>query len=159
MALNFTTEPRCFTSESRGGATFVEFHVEPHRRCGFPLGQLCHYTLDTNLTGGEGAPPARFGLRLKIWCPAHVNLALTKIDLFPHQQIGLLAAQGRPKTQEEREVLLWVLGTQFALGARKQPLRVNLRVVPLWTGIFQLHALERIRRKLHLEHPEHFGGE
>jgi hypothetical protein len=59
MALTFTTEPRCFTRESRGGATFVEFHVEPQRRCGFPLGQLCHYTLDTNITDVEGAPPER----------------------------------------------------------------------------------------------------
>ncbi len=40
---------------------FVDFHVTPHSRCGFPVGQLCHYTLEANEAGGD-EPPERLTL-------------------------------------------------------------------------------------------------
>ncbi len=52
-------EPTCHAI--RSNAAFVEFHVTAHSRCGFPVGQLCHYTLDAN-EGGSGEPPERLTL-------------------------------------------------------------------------------------------------
>ena len=53
--------PSCHTEGTRGSTTFVEFHVTAHSRFGFPLAQLCHYTLATN--EGEGdEPPGRLSL-------------------------------------------------------------------------------------------------
>jgi hypothetical protein len=54
-------EPSCAKIGTRDGAPFVEFHVTPHSHCGFPVGQLCHYTLESNAEGGD-APPERLTL-------------------------------------------------------------------------------------------------
>lgn len=53
--------PSCAKIGTRDGAPFVEFHVTPHSRCGFPIGQLCHYTLETNAQSGD-EPPERLTL-------------------------------------------------------------------------------------------------
>ena len=52
-------EPTCHAI--RSNAAFVEFHVSPRSRCGFPVGQLCHYTLEANEAGGD-EPPERLTL-------------------------------------------------------------------------------------------------
>jgi len=52
-------EPTCHAI--RSNATWVDFHVSPHSRCGFPVGQLCHYTLEANDGGGD-EPPERLTL-------------------------------------------------------------------------------------------------
>jgi hypothetical protein len=39
----------------------VEFQVTPHSRSGFPIGQLCHYTLESNAAEGD-EPPERLTL-------------------------------------------------------------------------------------------------
>jgi hypothetical protein len=52
-------EPSCATVGTRGGAAFVEFQVTPHSRSGFPVAQLCHYTLEANAAEGGDAPPER----------------------------------------------------------------------------------------------------
>ena len=52
-------EPSCHSI--RSNAVFVDFHVTAHSRCGFPVGQLCHYTLEANEGGGD-APPERLTL-------------------------------------------------------------------------------------------------
>ncbi|HKU81110.1 MAG TPA: hypothetical protein VJP76_02985 [Candidatus Tumulicola sp.] len=54
-------EASCVNITTRDGAPFVEFHVTAHARCGFPVGQLCHYTLESN-EGGGNAPPERLTL-------------------------------------------------------------------------------------------------
>lgn len=51
----------CAAIGTRGSASFVEFHVTPHSRCGYPVGQLCHYTLDSNAAEGD-EPPERLTL-------------------------------------------------------------------------------------------------
>ena len=51
-------EPSCVKIGTRDSASFVEFHVTAHSRTGFPVGQLCHYTLESNAEGGD-APPER----------------------------------------------------------------------------------------------------
>lgn len=53
--------PSCAKIGTRDGAPFVEFHVTPHSHCGFPVGQLCHYTLESNADGGD-EPPERLTL-------------------------------------------------------------------------------------------------
>jgi len=53
--------PSCHTDGTRGGAAFVDFQVTPHSRCGFPLAQLCHYTLASN-EDGDDEPPERLSL-------------------------------------------------------------------------------------------------
>lgn len=53
-------EPSCHTI--RSNAVFVEFNVTPHSRCGFPIGQLCHYTLESNNVEGGDEPPERLTL-------------------------------------------------------------------------------------------------
>ena len=52
-------EPTCHSI--RSNAAFVDFHLTAHSRCGFPVGQLCHYTLEANEGGGD-APPERLTL-------------------------------------------------------------------------------------------------
>jgi hypothetical protein len=37
-------------------------HVTPDSRSGFPLGQLCHYTLESNVGGSGDEPPERLAL-------------------------------------------------------------------------------------------------
>jgi hypothetical protein len=54
--------PSCVKIGTRDGAPFVEFHVTPHSRSGFPIGQLCHYTLESNADGGGDEPPERLTL-------------------------------------------------------------------------------------------------
>lgn len=51
----------CWRFTGRGDAPFVEFHVTPHTRHGFPVGQLCHYTLESNAADGD-EPPERLTL-------------------------------------------------------------------------------------------------
>ena len=53
-------EPSCVKIGTRESASFVEFHVTAHARTGFPIGQLCHYTLESNADGDE--PPERLTL-------------------------------------------------------------------------------------------------
>jgi hypothetical protein len=51
----------CYARASRtGSASFVEFRPDPHTRVGFPMGQLCHYTLEPN--SGDQAAPERLSL-------------------------------------------------------------------------------------------------
>jgi hypothetical protein len=45
--------PTCYTSASRGGALFIELRPDPRTRTGFPVAQLCHYTLEANPGGDE----------------------------------------------------------------------------------------------------------
>jgi hypothetical protein len=46
----------CHTNAARtGSASFVEFRPDPHTRVGFPMAQLCHYTLEAN-PGDQDAP-------------------------------------------------------------------------------------------------------
>jgi hypothetical protein len=52
-------EPSCATVGTRGNASFVEFQVTAHSRSGFPVAQLCHYTLESNAAEGGDAPPER----------------------------------------------------------------------------------------------------
>jgi len=52
-------EPSCAAIGTRGSASFVEFHVTAHTRSGFPVGQLCHYTLESNAAEGGDQPPER----------------------------------------------------------------------------------------------------
>lgn len=43
----------CYAHAARtGSASFVEFRPDPHTRVGFPMAQLCHYTLEPN-PGGD----------------------------------------------------------------------------------------------------------
>jgi len=53
--------PSCAKIGTRDSAPFVEFHVTPHSHCGFPVGQLCHYTLESNAESGD-EPPERLTL-------------------------------------------------------------------------------------------------
>lgn len=56
-------EPSCHSTGTRGSVSFIEFHVSPHARTGFPIAQLCHYTLESNVTATDGeAPPERLTL-------------------------------------------------------------------------------------------------
>ena len=56
-----TEPPTCYRFTGRGDAPFVEFHVTAHARHGFPVGQLCHYTLESNAVDGD-EPPERLTL-------------------------------------------------------------------------------------------------
>jgi hypothetical protein len=49
--------PTCCTSASHGGAYFIELRPDPRTKTGFPVAQLCHYTLDAN-PGGDDAKEA-----------------------------------------------------------------------------------------------------
>ena len=58
--MNAAAEPTCMQTGRHGATAFVEFQVSPTRTCGFPLGQLCHYTLEANPAAeGDGGPPER----------------------------------------------------------------------------------------------------
>ena len=46
--------PTCCTSASHGGAYFIELRPDPRTKTGFPVAQLCHYTLELNPSGDEG---------------------------------------------------------------------------------------------------------
>jgi hypothetical protein len=47
----------CHTNAPRtGSASFIEFRPDPHTRVGFPMAQLCHYTLEPNPGGDPDAP-------------------------------------------------------------------------------------------------------
>ncbi len=46
--------PTCCTSASHGGAYFIELRPDPRTKTGFPVAQLCHYTLEPNPSGDEG---------------------------------------------------------------------------------------------------------
>ena len=51
----------CYGRAARtGSASFVEFRPDPHTCVGFPMGQLCHYTLEPN--GGDQDAPERLTL-------------------------------------------------------------------------------------------------
>lgn len=56
-----TEAATCYKFTGRGDAPFVEFYVTPHARHGFPVGQLCHYTLESNTAEGD-EPPERLTL-------------------------------------------------------------------------------------------------
>ncbi len=96
--------PSCYTSGTRGSASFVEFHVTAHSRAGFPLGQLCHYTLETNAEGSD-APPERltlafptadvvvFGVRLGKLVEAMHEHALSAVMPLDARYAGTLGKQ------------------------------------------------------------------
>ena len=42
--------------------SFVEFRPDARTRVGFPMAQLCHYTLEPNPDGNRDAPPERLTL-------------------------------------------------------------------------------------------------
>ena len=46
--------PTCCTSASHGGAYFIELRPDPRTKTGFPVAQLCHYTLEANPSADEG---------------------------------------------------------------------------------------------------------
>ncbi len=48
--------PTCCTSASHGGAYFIELRPDPRTKTGFPVAQLCHYTLEANPSGELEAP-------------------------------------------------------------------------------------------------------
>jgi hypothetical protein len=50
--------PTCCTSASHGGAYFIELRPDPRTKTGFPVAQLCHYTLEANPGGGDEATEA-----------------------------------------------------------------------------------------------------
>ena len=54
-------EPSCHISGARDSVSFIQFQISPHTRMGFPMSQLCHYTLDANPAAEDarGAPPER----------------------------------------------------------------------------------------------------
>jgi len=45
--------PTCCTSASHGSAYFIELRPDPRTKTGFPVAQLCHYTLEANPGGDE----------------------------------------------------------------------------------------------------------
>jgi hypothetical protein len=45
--------PTCCTSASHGGAYFIELRPDPRTKTGFPIAQLCHYTLEANPSADE----------------------------------------------------------------------------------------------------------
>jgi hypothetical protein len=49
-------EPSCHESSPRGGALFIELRPDAHTRTGFPVAQLCHYTLEANAGDDKDAP-------------------------------------------------------------------------------------------------------
>ncbi|HVS51992.1 MAG TPA: hypothetical protein VHD62_06515 [Opitutaceae bacterium] len=53
-------------------------------------------------------PLALFRLRFEKLGSTHVNGALFKIDLFPHEQIDLLPTKPGPEAKKQRQVLLRV---------------------------------------------------
>lgn len=53
-------EPSCHESSPRGGSLFIELRPDAHTRTGFPVAQLCHYTLEPHR--GDEATPERLTL-------------------------------------------------------------------------------------------------
>ena len=51
-----TDPPSCHKTALRGGASFIELQPDPHTRTGFPVVQLCHYTLGPNPEASEHSP-------------------------------------------------------------------------------------------------------
>jgi len=79
-------EPTCHSV--RSNAAFVDFHVTPHSRCGFPIGQLCHYTLEANEGGGD-APPERLTLAFPTADVVLLGVRLAKlVELLHDHSLG-----------------------------------------------------------------------
>ena len=97
--------PSCAKIGTRDGAPFVEFHVTPHSHCGFPAGQLCHYTLESNEGSGD-EPPERLTLA------------------FPTADVVLLGARLEPvvKALHERALAaVMPIDARYAGTLGKQP--------------------------------------
>jgi hypothetical protein len=70
--------PTCYTSASHGGALFIELRPDPRTKTGFPVAQLCHYTLEAN-PGGEEEAPERLMLGFSTADVAIVGARLGKL--------------------------------------------------------------------------------
>ena len=46
----------CHQPAPGSGVSFIELRPDPHTRTGFPVVQLCHYTLGPNPEAGEHSP-------------------------------------------------------------------------------------------------------
>lgn len=53
--------PSCYSSATGRSVFAIEFRPDPHRRIGFPMSCLCHYSLDP-LGGGELEAPERLSI-------------------------------------------------------------------------------------------------
>jgi hypothetical protein len=72
--------PTCYTSASRGEALFIELRPDPRTKTGFPVAQLCHYTLEANPGGEEGKDaPERLTLAFSTADVAIVGARLGKL--------------------------------------------------------------------------------
>jgi hypothetical protein len=87
---------------TRESASFVEFHVTAHARTGFPIAQLCHYTLESN-TEGYDAPPERLTFAFS---PANVVVLGARL--------GKLVEAVHERSLEA----VMPLGARYARGAR-----------------------------------------
>jgi hypothetical protein len=72
--------PTCCTSASHGSAYFIELRPDPRTKTGFPVAQLCHYTLEANPGGDEGKEaPERLTLGFSTADVAIVGTRLGKL--------------------------------------------------------------------------------
>jgi hypothetical protein len=72
--------PTCCTSASHGSAYFIELRPDPRTKTGFPVAQLCHYTLEPNPSSDEGKEaPERLTLGFSTADVAIVGARLGKL--------------------------------------------------------------------------------
>ncbi len=86
--------PTCYTSASRGGALFIELRPDPRTKTGFPVAQLCHYTLEAN-PGDDVAKdaPERLTLGFSTADVAIVGARLGKlVDLINEHSLASVSA-------------------------------------------------------------------
>jgi hypothetical protein len=85
--------PTCYTSASRGGALFIELRPDPRTKTGFPVAQLCHYTLEANPGGEDPEAPERLTLGFSTADVAIVGVRLGKlVDLINEQSLASVSA-------------------------------------------------------------------
>jgi len=83
--------PSCHTSGMRSGGAFIEFRPDAHRRIGFPVAQLCHYTLEPN--GGDTDAPERLTLAFSTADVVLVGARLGKlVELINEHDLGSVSA-------------------------------------------------------------------
>jgi len=81
--------PSCYTSGPRGGRAFIEFRPDAHTRTGFPVSQLCHYTLEAGRDDAELDAPERLTLAFSTADVVIVGARLGKlVDLLNEHDLG-----------------------------------------------------------------------
>jgi hypothetical protein len=85
--------PTCCTSASHGSAYFIELRPDPRTKTGFPVAQLCHYTLEAN-RDGDPEPPERLTLGFSTADVVIVGARLGKlVELINEHGLASVSAQ------------------------------------------------------------------